>query len=336
MKEHEIRPKALLDEFFGYMKADAMRLAERRAEFQPVSCPGCQAAATTTSFEKDGFSYCECATCGTLFASPRPSVAALMDYALNSRAVEFWSTHFYRETAEARRQKIFRPRAELVAGLVESGVCAGESFIDVGAGYGLFLQEIRSTGKFSNVSGIEPDRRLADICRQEGFSTIETWVEDIADGDVQADVVTAFEVLEHTYDPEAFLAACARLVRPGGILLFTTLTISGFDLQTLWEHSRQISPPQHLNFLSVEGIRNLVGRVGLEVHDLATPGRLDVDIVANMLAENPGLDVSRFARAVAASPADTREAFQQFLQAHRLSSHVRCIARRPLAAESRA
>lgn len=331
MKEHDIRPKPLLDEFFALMKADAVRLAAHRDAFVDVNCPGCDSPGGKAAFEKDGFPYRECETCGSLFASPRPQAAALIDYAMNSRAVEYWSTHFYRQTAEARRAQIFRPRAAQVAALVDRGaVPPGGTFVDIGAGYGLFLHELRDTGRFATVAGIEPDRRLADVCRGDGFSVTETWVEDLEDGVLNADMASAFEVLEHTFDPAAFLSACGRVLRPGGTLLFTTLTISGFDLQSLWQHSRQISPPQHLNFLSVEGIRRLAERAGFVVEELTTPGQLDVDIVRNALADRPDLDVGRFARAVAMSDDDTRKAFQQFLQANRLSSHVRCLARRPV------
>lgn len=329
MKEADIRPKALLDEFFAYMKADAERLAARRADFVDVPCPGCGGSDAALAFEKDGFPYQECRTCHSLFASPRPSPEALIDYAMNSRAVEFWSTHFYRQTADARRAQIFRPRAGIVAELVKNGTAGGGTFVDVGAGYGLFLQEIAATGAFTAVRGIEPDRRLAQVCRDEGFDTLETWVEDMAPGTVDADFATAFEVLEHTYDPQAFIRACGALLKPGGVLLFTTLSISGFDLLTLWQHSRQISPPQHLNFLSTQGIELLTRRAGLEVVELATPGQLDVDIVRNASIADPSLDIGRFARAIVNGSDETRRDFQAFLRAHRLSSHVRCIARRP-------
>jgi 2-polyprenyl-6-hydroxyphenyl methylase/3-demethylubiquinone-9 3-methyltransferase len=37
------------------------------------------------------------------------------------------------------------------------------------------------------------------------------------------DVVTCMEMLEHVPDPSAIVAACARLVRPGGWVFFSTL-----------------------------------------------------------------------------------------------------------------
>ena len=53
----------------------------------------------------------------------------------------------------------------------------------------------------------------------------------------------------------------------------------GFDLQMLWEKSSQISPPHHINFLSLNGFRSLFNRAGLKNIQLTTPGQLDVDIL---------------------------------------------------------
>lgn len=330
MREEDIRPKPLLDEFFEKLKHDADRLALHRASFVDVGCPACGSDDRAHAFEKDGFPYAECRACGSLFASPRPSAEALAEYAAHSEAVEFWSTHFYHQTADARRVQMFRPRAALVAGLVRQGlVSSGARFADIGSGYGLFLQEMRALRTFGEVIGIEPDARLAAICRESGFEVIEQTVETISRDTVDADVAAAFEVIEHVFDPCAFLQACARVLKPGGVLLFTTLTISGFDLQVLWEQSRSITPPQHLNFASVEGMERLISRAGLEPIAVTTPGRLDVDIVRNRVLAEPSLAVGRFARTIALAPDEVRGAFQEFLAAHRLSSHIQCLARRP-------
>lgn len=329
MKEADIRPQALLDEFFRKLKLDADRLATRRAEFVDVLCPMCGSTAKDDAFEKDGFPYGECRDCHSLFATPRPTATALAEYAATSEAVEFWSTHFYRETAAARRTQIFRPRAVLAADLVRQGlVPPGGRLADIGAGYGLFLTEASSLNAFGEIVGIEPDARLAAICRDAGVRVIEQPVESIPPGTVEADLASAFEVLEHVFDPLSFLRASAGVVKHGGILLVTTLTISGFDLQVLWDRSRSITPPQHLNFPSVAGMEQLLARAGLEALSVTTPGRLDVDIVRNRLAAEPALPVPRFARSIAGATEPVRQAFQRFLSENRLSSHIQCVARK--------
>jgi len=330
MRENDIRPKLLLDEFFVRLQRDAARVAAHRASFVPVPCPFCGGSATRSAFEKEGFRYAECDDCGSLYSSPRPSSDLLREYLESSEAVEFWSSHFYRETAAARREQMFRPRAARIAaladqyGLGRDAVCA-----DIGAGYGLFAQELADRGRFARIVAIEPDARLAEVCRGHGFTVVQKWVEDLQSGEIRADLATAFEVLEHVYDPVAFLRAAVNAVRPGGLLFFSTLAASGFDIQVLWEQSRSVSPPQHLNFPSIEGARRLMARAGLDVVAISTPGELDVDIVRNRLAAEPQLVVPRFARAIASADDGAREAFQQVLREHRLSSHIQCVGRRP-------
>jgi SAM-dependent methyltransferase len=330
MREDDIRPQALLDEFFAHLERDADRLAARRAEFIPVACAFCGSDADAdVAFEKDGFSYVECASCGSLYCSPRPTAATLTAWMADSAAVRFWSTHFYRQTAVARREQIYRPRAEQV-GRIAAVHAPGRpiTVADVGAGYGLFLSELAAIPQVGRVIAIEPDSRLAATCREQGYETLESWVEDLPSGQVAADLVTAFEVIEHVFDPVAFLASAARLAPTGGLILVTTLAITGFDLQVLWDRSRSITPPQHLNFPSLRGLERAATRAGLEVVDISTPGKLDVDIVRNRVLRDPTVEVPRFVRSLVMADPEVRNQFQSFLQTQRLSSHVHALLRR--------
>jgi SAM-dependent methyltransferase len=329
MKEADIRPRHLFDAYLRLLEEDIETFFGDHAGFEEVRCPGCGASESRTALVKSGFTYRECPACASLWTSPRPPAARLAAFYQSGKAAEYWCTSFYRETAEARRAHIFRPRAALLQELLaRPGAPRPDTVADIGAGYGLFLEETAALGTFRHVVGIEPNPGLARVCRDRGFRVLEKTVEDVQAGELAADAVTAFEVLEHVHDPQQFLCAVRRILAPGGWLVLTTLTASGFDIQTLWERSNAVTPPQHLNLLSVEGMRQLMTRAGLEIVELTTPGRLDVDIVANALAREPGLPLPRFvAYMLAQRDAATREQFQAFLQSALLSSHVRVIAR---------
>lgn len=330
MTEAEIRPREMFNAFLECARRDVQRFFSARATFVAIDCPACGSAAQEAVFDKLGMPYAVCRRCSSLFLSPRPPLEAFARYQREGESVAFWSERFYVETQAARWEKIYRPRADLVRRLTRFLSPGPWTFADVGSGVGLFLQEVAGLGLFADVVGIEPAPNMAQASRARGFRVVERLVEDVDPGEVQADLITAFEVLEHVYTPARFLSAIARLLRPGGLLLCTTLTISGFDLQVLWDRSKSIHPPHHINLLSVDGVSLLARRCGLEVVELTTPGVLDVDIVANALQEDPALPVPRFVRALLAAPeGGAREAFQQFLQTHRLSSHLHLVARRP-------
>ena len=329
MRESDIRPRDLLSRYLALVREEGRELLRAGAGFVPVSCPGCGAGGGDTAFDKEGFRYVLCPACGSLFVSPRPSRELLDRYGRESKAVQFWSTHFYKQTAEARREMIFRPRAQDLAALASRrGAEDHRTLVDIGCGYGLLLEELAGLEAFDTALGIEPAGDLAAICRAKGFTVIEAKVETIPPGTLQADVATAFEVLEHVFDPGEFLRAAASLLRPDGVLLLTTLTVSGFDIQVLWDRSNSASPPQHLNLLSLEGIRRLVEREGFSVEQLTTPGRLDLEIVDNAARDDPTLPLPRCVRRILDAGPACRQAFQAFLREHDLSSHVRVVARR--------
>ena len=330
MKESEIRPQALFNRYLELVQAEAQELTAQAHEFIAVSCPGCGGSEGVPDFVKFGFQYCLCAQCGSLYVSPRPEATRVAAYYREASSVIFWWTHFFRETAEAGREKIFRPRAVFIARVVRDrssvGCCR---LVDIGSGYGIFLDEIQRLELFDRVTGLEPAPQLAALCRERGFDIVEKQAEELADGEVDADVATAFEVLEHVFGPLAFLGGAWRVLRPGGLLTFTTLTVTGFDIQVLGEQPKSVSPPQHINLLSVDGLRQLVARAGFQLEELSIPGHLDVDIVMNMAAESDSVVLAPFVRTLLGQPPATREALQVFLSDHNLSSHVRVIARRP-------
>lgn len=331
MKEHDIRPRELFDAYLAVARQDIGVYFADHASFVDVACPACASTSSTASFTKHSMRYCVCDGCDSLFMSPRPTRDMIDRYYRESASSKFWAERFFPETAEARRVQIFRPRAQLIAELVSRiGVPTPRVVADVGAGYGLFLEELSQLGVFDEVVAIEPSNELAKACRTRGFRVIERTIEDLTPEDLRASVMTSFEVLEHLFDPLAFLESIRRVMAPGGLLLFTTLTVSGWDIQLLWERSKSVSPPHHINLLSTEGLARLVERAGFELVELATPGKLDVDIVLNMLSEDPSLELPRFARYLLRRRGpEAWAAMQNLLQEHRLSSHVRIVARAP-------
>lgn len=331
MKEVDIRPRDLFNRFLELSRRDIVTFFGNKTLFESIECPGCNSQDAEEGLIKYGFRYLICNKCRSLYCSPRPARAELEAFYQKAEAVMFWANHFYPETADARRRIMFRPRAKLARDIAVDGgdAPARPVLVDIGSGYGMLMEEARRLGGFDKIIGVEPNCELASVCRERGFAVIDKYAEDLQPDDVQADVATCFEVLEHVHDPRQFLLGIRAGLRSGGRLLLTTLTASGFDILVLWEHSKSISPPHHLNFLSTEGMQLLFERSGYRVLKLETPGELDVDIVANVYREDNEIKRSRFVEQLVLYGDEGRKsAFQEFLSEHSLSSHIRVIAER--------
>ena len=330
MKEFEIRPQQLFDTYLEISKKDIDIFFSEHDRFESIACPACLSTEMELSFIKYGFSYQTCTKCGSLFVSPRPTSEMINDFYKQSASSKFWAEQFFPRTAEARREMIFKLRAQVIGDIVSKyNAHKPVSIIDVGAGYGIFLEEIKKNKDFSEVYAIEPNIELAKCCRGKNIRVIEKPVEKVNKSEVQASVICSFEVFEHLYDPEAFIMSMKSLLKPGGLMVFTTLTISGFDLQILWDRSKSISPPHHINFFSTEGLKKLIKRCGLIELEISTPGKLDVDIVKNTYEEYPDLQLPRFLTYIFKNrDSITLNQFQSFLSANSLSSHARVIARK--------
>jgi len=324
MKEEEIRPKKVFDEYLRLAALDA-DIYFGNSIRQPVLCPACGTQGDF-AFNKHGFSYEECPACQTLFVSPRPPSVDFFRYYQESASASYFATTFYRETAEARREKLWRPKAAMVHDVLKKYGADRYGVFDIGGGYGIFAEEYQRLADVA-VTIIEPGPELAQICREKGLTVIESFLENVRTEQLLAGpkVFVSFELFEHLHDCGVFLERLSALMQPGDLFLFTTLSGMGVDIQSLWNESNSISL-QHLNFFNPKSVRSLIERVGLRALTVETPGKLDIDILLN----NRMLIKDRFWRnfVVQASP-EERQEWQKFIASHGFSSHMFVVCECP-------
>ncbi|MDP3785718.1 MAG: bifunctional 2-polyprenyl-6-hydroxyphenol methylase/3-demethylubiquinol 3-O-methyltransferase UbiG [Undibacterium sp.] len=104
----------------------------------------------------------------------------------------------------------------------------GKKVIDIGCGGGILAESMAK--KKADVTGIdlsEKALKVADLhCLESGIKVRYEKIpaEEIAEREAgQYDVVTCMEMLEHVPDPASIVRACAKLVKPGGHVFFSTI-----------------------------------------------------------------------------------------------------------------
>lgn len=175
----------------------------------------------------------------------------------------------------------------------------GLRIADIGCGGGLVSEPLARLG--ASVTGIDPAEENVAAARAhaaESGLTIDyraARVEDLAAEGAQFDGVIALEVVEHVPDVPAFIRVCASILRPGGLILLSTinrtakafaLAIVGAEYVLRWlprgthQWDRFVTPDELAEALRASGLR-LVDTRGLTFNPLTREWRLSDDTGVN-------------------------------------------------------
>ncbi len=329
LRENEIRPNSLMKGQAEAFASDIRRLLKNKNNFVHVLCPACRADNTRKAFEKFEMSYVVCLDCETMYINPRPTPEILEMYYASSENYKYWNKYIFPASEQARREKIYRPRAERVVDICQRNRMNTGLLLEVGAAFGTFCEEVKRIGIFKRVIAVEPTPKLAETCRRKGLEVIEKPIEKVHLQIDAIDVVVSFEVIEHLFSPRDFLNSCSSVMQPGGLLVLTCPNVKGFDIVILKALSDSIDV-EHLNYFHPESLSHLVEDCGFETLEVLTPGKLDAELVRKKILTGD-FDISSqpFLKQILIDEWEKfGNKFQKFLADNLLSSHMWMVARK--------
>ncbi|KFX06618.1 3-demethylubiquinone-9 3-methyltransferase [Pectobacterium betavasculorum] len=104
----------------------------------------------------------------------------------------------------------------------------GKKVLDVGCGGGILAESMAREG--ADVTGLDMGAEPLQVARLHALESGVTvdYVQETVETHANAhpglyDVVTCMEMLEHVPDPQSVVQACAKLVKPGGHVFFSTI-----------------------------------------------------------------------------------------------------------------
>ena len=178
----------------------------------------------------------------------------------------------------------------------------GKKVLDVGCGGGILAESMAKQG--AEVTGLDMGKEPLEVARLHALETnttvnyIQSTVEDHADQNPGLyDIVTCMEMLEHVPDPQSVIRSCAKLVKPGGQVFFSTLNrnfksylfaILGAEKllkivpEGTHDHDKFIRPSEMLKMIDRTDLKDM-GITGLHYNPLTGSYKLGNNVDVNYI-----------------------------------------------------
>ncbi len=160
-----------------------------------------------------------------------------------------------------RRFKWYHPSRKLEHAHAAASIPHGARVLDIGAGNGDFAGYLSGASYLGLESDVEAVQTAQAMGRHLRALSMAEWC--AADAFYPADIVSAFQVLEHVDDPKRFIEEMARCAAPQGRIILGVPDAESYiaDLPDFMLNA----PPHHVSWWTEAAVRNLIEAAGLEV-----------------------------------------------------------------------
>ena len=176
----------------------------------------------------------------------------------------------------------------------ETGEPKTRNLLDIGCAYGPFLAAA-AEGGFSPM-GIDPAedaiRYVAKKLKLPAFSGFyPNFTHKEVRREAHFDAVTLWYVLEHFMRPQEVLREIHRILKPGGVLAFSTPSFSGISSRKSSLRFLEKSPDDHWTVWDPRRLEKLLNRFGFELKYIVVTGHHPerFPLIGPYLAKNKGL-----------------------------------------------
>lgn len=228
-------------------------------------CGFCKSTNSKTLYKtfdifENNYSINKCNDCNAYFLAPRPS---------NKRLEQAYDSSYYGE----KEEKFSSPLVEKVLDFFRSGRSCrvskylknGDKILDIGCGNGRFLKYLLNYGKYE-LYGTEMEGNSAN--RTSKIPEIKLKIGSLNQNDFldnYFDAISLFHVFEHLTEPLQTIEIIKKILKPGGIVVFSFPNISSLQSKIFKGKWLHLDPPRHLFFFSPNDFINIMQTNGFDV-----------------------------------------------------------------------
>lgn len=228
-----------------------------------VKCAVCHAAQTVVLFELQKgsntpwFLINECQNCGHVYMNPQPTTKELGQY----YSQDYYYDDFYSEFFNKQSLKFYQE--------IRSLLKPHSRILDVGCSKGYFLNFAKLAGH--KVAGIEMSRKAATYAKKHFAIKVQVGsVEEAKIKNHSQDVVTAFDLIEHLPNPQAFLKKVYGWLDKEGKLIIDTPNFNSLYRKIARDRWNCFDMPYHINLFRPATIETLLRQVGFQEVKITT------------------------------------------------------------------
>lgn len=274
-----------------------------------TQCTVCGSDNTQNFFEKWGVIYYRCNDCNSIYV--KASEESIEKYRGNETLIKLRTSDAYQEEETENRDLYWEELLDWVKFRTFRYVRKKNNLniIDYGNRYRELVSRIKES----------------DFCNK--YELRDSILDDTkCDKIDKADIILYLNKIQQSLNPLKDLREAYESLDENGLLFLSTRIGTGFDILTLKSEAK-IFPYEHVLLPSVDGLNNLLEKVGFTMLEYSTPGRKDVEYVHDHgEAINPD---NLFIKYMMEHGDEIIFAeFQRFLQKSGFSSHAQIVAKK--------
>jgi 2-polyprenyl-3-methyl-5-hydroxy-6-metoxy-1,4-benzoquinol methylase len=227
---------------------------DARADWDKICCPICAGTSFEHLFEKAGEPFVRCLECRLTLINPRPPFSAIRaGYDAGYSAI--YTKKAAKKLRRARR-RVHRLRRKFVA---------GSRWLDVGCSAGFVVRAAQDAGFDAHGVDIE---NAAITYGQETLGLNQLKVGLLHEQAYPAGhfhVLSAYDVIEHVPDLNAFVAELKRILHPDGVIDLGTPDIGHWRVPRALATWPEFKPSEHLYYFDRTTLARLMNNNGLRI-----------------------------------------------------------------------
>lgn len=227
------------------------------------NCPICEIDDAVWVFEKEGFEFVKCRSCGLLHVNPQLKSDIAESFYKKSKMATNWI-----KLQQGAKEQDWNAQRKYLPALEKLNCLKPDRgrLLDVGCSIGQFLK--LSTQFGWECEGIELNHDAAEFARNEyGLKVYEEKLEDLKLDKESYDIITLWGVLEHLTDPNNILDSIHKLLKKDGLLLLFVPNGNSLLVRVTREHNSTVSGRAHLWYFSPRTIGQILEKNGFRKED---------------------------------------------------------------------